>query len=161
MKIPKIKLNKKKSYTTYSVDDLERNFNLIIEQENEEIDSGKKFLHNKFWAEKIIYFTIILNSISLILIIFGFLFYITKGDPYVYGTTNKGELYSIPTIGHKEALDIVNKNKQNQQNNSEKVKISGPTPKTMEKPVPSQENLEQTNKINNLQQNLNNSEVKQ
>lgn len=104
------------------LEDFKNRFNLIHDPDDENFNYNTRFLHNKFWAEKILKISIILNVISVSLIAFGFVFFVTKPAPYVYGTTPVGDLYLLPTIDHEEAIDVI-KNYKNTEQIQEAQKI--------------------------------------
>ncbi len=92
-------------------EDLKRDFNIIVKEIDPELDYGEYFLHAKYWTEKILKMCIVFLVISILSLVIGCIFFITKPKPIVYGSQSNNSLYELETLSHSEAVKLVNEYK--------------------------------------------------
>lgn len=91
------------------LDELRPGFNIVDKEFNSDIEFGKKFHMAKYWTEKILKMSYFLLIASLIFFIIGFIFYINKPKPYVYGSSSDNSLFLLEVLEKDEAIDAINK----------------------------------------------------
>lgn len=100
-------MSKKKPEKPIDPNDLPRNFNIVEEHLDDNLEYGDYFQHSKYWTEKILKISLFFLAGAVLFFTIGTVFFVLKPKPMVYGSQSDNTLHVLSTLSHQQALQAV------------------------------------------------------